>query len=178
MNNLAILALDPATKTGWALHTTRFLLSLRDDEDKQPIHEVTSGTWDLANKKKRDEFEPDLRFSVMYSNLEALAKKHGLQAIYYEHVMHHVSSQNAHIYGGLLGIIHLVATAYGIPVIGAKPTEIKKHMTGRGGASKVEMIHAAKQKLGRDVVDDNEADALALLDLALTRDYGMKGVKV
>jgi crossover junction endodeoxyribonuclease RuvC len=44
---------------------------------------------------------------------------------------------------------------------------IKRHVTGRGNADKDAVI-AAVRALGFDPIDDNEADALALLDWALT----------
>ena len=44
-------------------------------------------------------------------------------------------------------------------------TEIKKHATGKGNASKPMMIEAARNKLGYTGADDNEADALWILDL-------------
>ena len=44
---------------------------------------------------------------------------------------------------------------------------IKKHATGKGNASKDEMV-AAMRLLGHEPADDNEADALALLYFALT----------
>jgi Holliday junction resolvasome RuvABC endonuclease subunit len=43
---------------------------------------------------------------------------------------------------------------------------IKRHVTGRGNADKDAVI-AAVRALGFDPFDDNEADALALLDWAL-----------
>ena len=45
---------------------------------------------------------------------------------------------------------------------------IKKHATGKGNAGKAEMIAAATAR-GFDPVDDNHADALALLDWAMTQ---------
>lgn len=51
------------------------------------------------------------------------------------------------------------------------PSEIKKHATGNGRASKEEMIDAAERKFKRVIESDNEADALMLLDLAKA-DYG------
>ena len=45
---------------------------------------------------------------------------------------------------------------------------IKKHATGKGNANKAAMI-ATMQALGFQPADDNEADALALLHLAMAR---------
>jgi Holliday junction resolvasome RuvABC endonuclease subunit len=43
---------------------------------------------------------------------------------------------------------------------------IKKHATGKGNASKAEML-AAIRALGHRPADDNEADSLALLGWAI-----------
>ena len=48
-------------------------------------------------------------------------------------------------------------------------TTLKKWATGSGHANKVAMILAAKNYLGRNPEDDNEADALALLDWAMSQ---------
>ena len=48
---------------------------------------------------------------------------------------------------------------------------IKKHATGKGNASKEEVMKAMRE-LGHPVTDDNEADALALLHWALDTQEG------
>jgi Holliday junction resolvasome RuvABC endonuclease subunit len=53
-----------------------------------------------------------------------------------------------------------------IPYRGVPVGTIKRHVTGKGNADK-EAVIAAVQALGFAPVDDNEADALALLDWAL-----------
>ncbi|OSM04468.1 hypothetical protein MAIT1_05308 [Magnetofaba australis IT-1] len=45
----------------------------------------------------------------------------------------------------------------------------KKHATGKGNASKAQVIHAMK-RLGHTPADDNEADALALLHWAIAQE--------
>ena len=49
-----------------------------------------------------------------------------------------------------------------IPYQGVGVGTIKRHVTGKGNASKDEIITAIKAK-GFNPVDDNEADSLALL---------------
>ena len=44
-------------------------------------------------------------------------------------------------------------------------SEIKKHATGKGNSGKPLMIKAAQEKLSYDGNDDNEADALWILDI-------------
>ena len=55
-----------------------------------------------------------------------------------------------------------------IPYGGVPVGTIKKHATGKGNASKDEMV-AAMRVLGHNPTDDNEADALALLAWAVER---------
>jgi len=47
---------------------------------------------------------------------------------------------------------------------------IKKHITGKGNAGKLDVIEAVRKK-GFKPVDDNEADSLALMDYVLVK-YG------
>jgi len=44
-------------------------------------------------------------------------------------------------------------------------SRIKRHATGKGGASKGDMMAAFKARTGRDACTDDEADAFFLLDL-------------
>jgi len=55
---------------------------------------------------------------------------------------------------------------HGIPYMGVPVGTIKKHATGKGNASKEGMVVAAIEN-GWQPKDDNEADALWLLDLVL-----------
>ena len=48
---------------------------------------------------------------------------------------------------------------------------IKRHVTGKGNAGKSEMVSAVRAR-GYLVTDDNEADALAVLDWALAQSAG------
>ncbi|GAB4112596.1 MAG: hypothetical protein Fur0019_19060 [Tibeticola sp.] len=57
------------------------------------------------------------------------------------------------------------------PVQGVPVGTIKKHATGRGNAGKDQVIIAVRSR-GHAPVDDNEADALALLHWAI-QDHGV-----
>ena len=48
---------------------------------------------------------------------------------------------------------------------------IKRHVTGKGNAGKSEMVSGVRAR-GYLVADDNEADALAVLDWALAQSAG------
>lgn len=64
------------------------------------------------------------------------------------------------------GVLKLLCEEWDLQFKGYSPNEIKKHATGKGNSGKPEMIKAAEAKWGRVFTDDNEADALWLLDLA------------
>ena len=72
----------------------------------------------------------------------------------------------AHAYGGFMGHLTAWCEHHNIPYQGVPVGTIKKHATGKGNAGKSEMIVAAKVR-GHNPVDDNEADALALLHWAI-----------
>lgn len=65
----------------------------------------------------------------------------------------------------LQGVLKLWCDSCGVDYRGYSPTEIKRHATGKGNANKEAMMEAAAAKFG-PVADDNQADALWLLDLA------------
>ena len=86
------------------------------------------------------------------------------KSIYFEQVRAHKGTIAAHMYGGFM--FELAEWCEGrdppIPFSGIHVGTIKKHIAGRGNASKEEMMAAVKA-LGYDVTDENEADALGVL---------------
>jgi Holliday junction resolvasome RuvABC endonuclease subunit len=89
-----------------------------------------------------------------------------IQVVYFEEVRRHVSTDSAHVYGGLMATLTAWCEHHNIAYAGVPVGTIKKHATGKGNAGKAEII-AAMQQRGHPVTDDNEADALALLHCAL-----------
>ncbi len=80
----------------------------------------------------------------------------------------HVSTDAAHAYGGFLATLTAWCEHHQIPYQGVPVGTIKKHATGKGNASKEEMVASARVR-GHTPVDDNEADALALLHWAIAQ---------
>ena len=142
-----ILALDPATRCGWA-HSAGL-----------------SGVWDLSIK--RDE-SGGMRIIRFVSKLQEVVDAFPIQLIVYE------AARHAGKFGGgplvvqaeLQGQIKRLAEELGVEYKGYSPSEIKKHATGKGNANKEKMIEAARARWP-DVVDDNHADALWLLNMAM-----------
>jgi Holliday junction resolvasome RuvABC endonuclease subunit len=70
---------------------------------------------------------------------------------------------------GMIWDAHRVAYVRGIPRVEYAPLAIKKFIAGTAKASKGDVINAVFQRLGKRVRNDHEADAIALLLLALDR---------
>ena len=139
------LALDLGTNTGWALR--------RDGV-------ATSGT---ASFKVGRYEGGGMRYLRFQRWLDELARD-GVDSIWFEEVRRHAGTDAAHVYGGLLATLTAWCEHRGIPYSGIPVGSIKKHATGKGNANKDAMIAAAVAR-GFTPVDDNEADALALLHL-------------
>jgi len=96
-----------------------------------------------------------------------------IAAVYFEEVRRHLSTDAAHVHGGLLATLtawcEQRASAYhGVPV-----GTIKRHITGRGNADKAAVIEAVCAR-GYSPADDNEADAIAILLWALETRGGVR----
>ena len=153
---MSILALDLGTRTGWALCDGASMMS---------------GVEDFSPKRFEGGGMRELRFRLWLKDVFGIMQKSGkpIQTVFFEEVRQHTGTTAAHIYGGLMGTLtsfceeekDRVKTPYqGVPV-----GTIKKHITGKGNANKEEVIDAVSSKI-RQVEDDNEADALAILDYA------------
>ena len=145
-----ILALDLGTTSGWAL---------RDRTGR-----ITSGSQSFKPQRFEGGGMRFLRFKRWLTELKAHAE--GIDALVFEEVRRHVSTDAAHAYGGFLATLTAWCEHHGIPYQGVPVGTIKKHVTGKGNASKDEMM-AAMRARGYLPTDDNEADALALLHWAI-----------
>lgn len=146
-----ILALDLGTKTGWALLNGGV---------------ITGGTAVFPLKKNQNPGQRWARFRGFLNDVQSSAG--ALQAVYYEDVMFHAGIQAAHVYGGYMAVLQMFCDIWNVPLSPVGVTQIKKHWTGKGAAKKGEMIAEAKKR-GFHPVDDNHADALAILTYAIER---------
>ena len=147
---VTLIALALGTITGWALRT--------------PAGRVISGTQSFRTGGRCEgggmRF---VRFRRWLCELKACAEPIG--GVYFEEVRRHLGVDAAHAYGGFLATLTAWCEHHQIPYAGVPVGTIKKHATGKGNASKEEMIAAARAR-GHDPEDANAADALALLDWA------------
>lgn len=149
-----ILALDLGTTTGWALRTTTGY------ELGKPLDGIVSGTMNFKPQRFEGGGMRFVRFRRWLGELVPV------DAVYFEEVRRHAGVDAAHAYGGFLAHLTAWCEERGIPYQGVPVGTIKKAWTGRGNADKAAMIAEARSR-GFTVADDNEADAIALLDWAL-----------
>ncbi len=107
-----------------------------------------------------------LRFKNWLTEIKQVAGE--LDAVFFEEVRRHAGIDAAHVYGGFLAHVTAWCEHHEIPYETAPVGTIKWHATGRDYASK-EAIIAAVRNLGFAPADDNEHEALTLLDWAVTR---------
>tara|TARA_R110000796_G_scaffold173868_1_gene290846 strand:- start:32082 stop:32666 length:585 start_codon:yes stop_codon:yes gene_type:complete len=183
------LGLDLATRAGFALRVRRGACLNASGLDTNLI----SGVLDLsvvtpsAATAKKPASHPGLRFNMYRVFLVDTIERHGVRALYYETPVGgaNMGGARARVAVGLEIITLEVASVYGLPVAGFHVNSIKKHATGSGKASKDKqpMISAALEKFpGQNwnahkptkkapwTLDDNQADALHVLDLGLHTD--------
>lgn len=145
-----ILALDLGTRCGWAFQSNE-------------SGTLYSGYWDFAPRR----FEGGgMRYLRFEQKVAALHADHTLEAVYFEEVRFAKTTDAAQIYGGFLATLTAWCEKQGVKYMGVPVQTIKRFATGKGNASKDLMVYAA-QKKGWNVTDDNEADALWILEYAL-----------
>lgn len=144
------LALDLGTTTGWAWRANQ---------------QVFSGTWSLKGGRYEG---GGMRFLRLRNYLNAVFCSNPFEVLYFEEVRRHLGTDAAHIYGGCLAVVSAFCEANKIAYQGIHVGTIKKHATGKGNADKKAMFNAAKAKWPNQIIeDDNQADALWILDTAL-----------
>lgn len=148
--NTTILALDLGTHTGWAL--------------QHLDGTITSGTEHFKPQRFEGGGMRFLRFKRWLNEL--LSASNHINAVFFEEVRRHAGVDAAHAYGGFMGHLTAWCEHHNIPYQGVPVGTIKKHATGKGNAGKDDMIASVRLR-GHTPVDDNEADALALLHWAV-----------
>lgn len=139
-----ILALDLGTKTGWAISCGA----------------ITSGTQNFAPGRFEGGGMRYLRFRQWLAEIKSTVGT--IDAIYFEEVRRHLSTDAAHAYGGFMAHLTEWCEGNNIPYKGIPVGTIKKSLCGKGNANKEEMIAGVVAR-GFHPVDDNAADAIALL---------------
>lgn len=144
--NPTLLCLDLGTSTGWAL--------------LNEYGSIISGTAHFKPRRFEGGGMRYLRFKRWLTETKNVSGQ--IDAVYFEEVRRHAGVDAAHAYGGFLAHLTAWCEQHAIPYLGVPVGTIKKHATGKGNASKEEVCRAVMHH-GHTPMDDNEADALALL---------------
>lgn len=142
---MIILALDLGTTIGWAIGSD--------------VKHIVSGTMSFKNGRYEGGGMRYLRFQQWLNEMKQLQS---FDQVAYEEVRRHMSTDAAHVYGGFLSTLTSECEKWEVPYSGIPVGTIKKFATGKGNASKEDMIAAAKA-WGHNPIDDNEGDAIAIL---------------
>ena len=158
---MRILSLDLGTKTGYAMW----------DSYAGGLETPASGTWTLATAKEiRQQAQAgknrtrDIRFWALRHNIEAMFP---LDQVWFEDVEFSTYTYQTQLWAGFRTVVSLLPL--GMDIHAVPVGTLKKFATGRGNADKAAMAQALFQKhptWSKDK-DDNEVDALQLLDYAL-----------
>ncbi|MBM3560400.1 MAG: hypothetical protein FJX53_11100, partial [Alphaproteobacteria bacterium] len=125
-----ILALDLATTTGYALRTADGA--------------IVSGTASFRPSRYDGGGIRYLRFRAWLEKLVDDAG--GIDVAYHEEIRRHLSTDSAHVHGGLLATLTAWCEQRGIAYQGVPVGTIKRHIAGKGNASKDEVIAAVKAR--------------------------------
>lgn len=145
---MIILALDLGTNTGWKIGDTELSVS---------------GTQNFGNSRFDGGGVRFIKFIRFLDQIAAEKMKPDL--VVFEEVRNHAGNTAAHVYGGFWSHLMSWCEKQGIPYTAVPVQTIKKFATGKGNASKTDMIVAAQAK-GFEPADDNEADAIWLWEYA------------
>lgn len=151
---MTIIALDCASKTGWAI--------IKDGRI------IESGVQDFTKRRGESNGLMFLRFRKWLTDLiEAIGK---VQVLAYE-AAHHRGGAATEICVNLTGRVQEIAQQEEAECASVHTNTLKKWACGDGKAAKENMMAIAKIRLGRDPIDDNEADA-TLIGLWAWEQYG------
>ena len=161
----SILCLDLGTRTGWALQDDGATFS--GSIGFRPGRYEGGGMRYLRFRQWLVELLANTRRAKLGHDPAAI------DAVYFEEVRAHAGTDSAHVHGGFLATLTAWCEQRCIPYQGVPVGIIKRHVTGKGNADKAAVIAAIRAR-GFNPVDDNEADALAILLWAIETDGGVR----
>ena len=160
-----ILAIDLGTTTGWALSQAEGIISGSVGFAAAKSN-VRSSDKSTKSTKSINSVNSGIRFLNFRNWLISMFSKYQIDTVAFEMVHNHKGVYAAHIYGGFLATLETVCFEQQAPIVPFGVKVIKKFIAGNGNASKQDMIDAVVS-LGFKPIDDNEADSIGILLLAL-----------
>lgn len=146
MTTYNILAIDPAEKTGFAFFNQK---------------DVNYGLQSFKLKRDENFGSKLIRFKTF---IEKMIEENEINFISFERPSGHMPAAIMS-HAKFVAVMELICTEREIPYCGFSASEIKKSATGKGNANKIDMIAYAKKDFAYKGKDDNEADAIHILNL-------------
>jgi len=155
-DKIRIVGIDPGTRCGFAL--------LEGDRV------IASGEWDLTPRRYESSGMRFVKFERSLGEMFDILNRHNKTktVVAYEEVRRHMGTDAAHIYGGLVAIIQAMCIKLdALEYLGIPVGTVKKQATGKGNASKEDMIAAARKHWPHlPISSENQADALWIAETA------------
>lgn len=130
---------------------------------------MVSGVWKLKHDERIE--SRGARFLRLRRELDALHAVSPVSLVVYEEVRAHKGNSAARAFGSYEGELQSWCEANKVEFTSAPVGTVKKSWTGKGNATKDHMIAEAERR-GWSPADDNEADALAIMNWTLTEFEG------
>lgn len=148
-----IIGIDPGTSCGWAV--------MRNNGEV-----IGSGVWNLQPRRHESAGMRFIKFCSSFAEL--LDHTYAFREspddkplVVYEEVRRHLGVDAAHIYGGLIAHLQTECERRGTDYTTVTVSAAKRAATGRGRASKEEMVEAARKRWPHiEILGDDHADAL------------------
>lgn len=159
---LTILGIDPGSiNCGYGLiKSPKYLFNSHKNEPLTPIY-ITSGRITMSPKSPLY-----LRLKKLYDSITDIIRKHRPTEIVIESMFFAKSIKAALSLGQVRGVAFLAAASEGISVFEYSAREVKKAVTGFGGAEKRQVQEMVKRILNIHTqnfsISEDSADALAL----------------
>ena len=145
-----VLGLDLATHTGHCL-----------SRGKTVLH---SGTWDFSHSRDHAGSHNGHMFVDL---LNSIQDTYGIEGYPYDLEIrveraHHRGGPATRLALGLVGNVMAMCAECNIPFSDVHTSTLKKWATGNGKASKEEMMKRASELVGKEITDNDEADAILI----------------
>ena len=148
LSDKKVLALDLGMRTGWCYGDSGVY--------------TDSGVHMLYDQKAKD-FTDGQRFKAFY---DFLTNYMDADVIVFEQVAGGTKGRQTVLFNGYRATLLLFCSIMGKPCLPLSVGTIKKYVTGKGNASKEEMIEGIRE-MGIPTFDDNEADAVGAFHTAM-----------
>ena len=145
---MRILALDLATKTGWAI--------IGDDGSV-----IESGVQDFSKRRGESNGLMYMRFRKWLAGMHLMADGRNGLLIGYERP-HHRGGAATSLLNNLAGRVEEHAATHNAEYFQVPPNTLKKWATGKGNCGKLEIMEKASEIVGYEITSDDEADAIMI----------------